>query len=125
MRALSINQPWAWAIVEAGKDIENRVWRTNYRGKFWIHAGKKFDVDGLHWICSRFPGIKLPTTWQMGGVIGSDTLVDCLQQHSSQWFFGPFGYTLKNAKPCRFRPCRGYLNFFKVGGKNDRVKRQR
>lgn len=27
--ALSIRQPWAWAIVYAGKDIENRTWPTN------------------------------------------------------------------------------------------------
>lgn len=24
--ALSIRQPWAWAILCAGKDIENRSW---------------------------------------------------------------------------------------------------
>lgn len=26
--ALSIRQPWAWAILHAGKDIENRDWHT-------------------------------------------------------------------------------------------------
>ena len=29
MKALSIRQPWAWAILHAGKDIENRDWRTD------------------------------------------------------------------------------------------------
>lgn len=25
--ALSVRQPWAWAIIHAGKDIENRSWQ--------------------------------------------------------------------------------------------------
>lgn len=37
--ALSIRQPWAWAICNAGKTIENRAWRScKYRGPVWIHA---------------------------------------------------------------------------------------
>ena len=24
LRAISIRQPWAWAVVHAGKDVENR-----------------------------------------------------------------------------------------------------
>ena len=28
MKALTIKQPWAWAIIHAGKDIENRDWVT-------------------------------------------------------------------------------------------------
>jgi hypothetical protein len=27
MKALSIRQPWAWAILHAGKDVENRDWK--------------------------------------------------------------------------------------------------
>lgn len=27
MKALSIRQPWAWAILNAGKDVENRDWK--------------------------------------------------------------------------------------------------
>lgn len=37
---LSIRQPWAWAILHAGKDIENRDWATRFRGPFLVHAGK-------------------------------------------------------------------------------------
>ena len=32
MKALSIHQPWAWAILNAGKTVENRTWSTNYQG---------------------------------------------------------------------------------------------
>jgi hypothetical protein len=41
MKALSIRQPWAWAILHAGKRIENRDWRScYYRGPILIHASK-------------------------------------------------------------------------------------
>ncbi len=42
MKALSIRQPWAWAILHAGKRIENRDWRAapSYRGPLLIHASK-------------------------------------------------------------------------------------
>ena len=36
--ALSIRQPWAWAICYAGKWIENRTRNATYRGPLWIHA---------------------------------------------------------------------------------------
>ena len=41
MKALSIQQPWAWAIVNGFKPVENRTWRTNYTGPLLIHAGKR------------------------------------------------------------------------------------
>jgi len=37
--ALTVKQPWAWAIAHAGKRIENRSWRMDYRGDLAIHAG--------------------------------------------------------------------------------------
>ncbi|WP_229215634.1 ASCH domain-containing protein [Duganella sp. CY15W] len=40
MKALSIRQPWAWLIVNGYKDIENRSWSTNVRGKVLVHASK-------------------------------------------------------------------------------------
>jgi hypothetical protein len=42
MKAISIRQPWAWAILHAGKRIENRAWRSppSYRGPLLIHAAK-------------------------------------------------------------------------------------
>lgn len=42
--ALSVRQPWAWLILHAGKDIENRTWRTRYRGPLLIHASKAIDT---------------------------------------------------------------------------------
>lgn len=39
-RALTVCQPWAELIVSGKKRVENRKWRTDYRGPLVIHAGK-------------------------------------------------------------------------------------
>ncbi len=44
--ALTVRQPYAWAIAEGFKPVENRGWRTNYRGLLAIHAAGRFD-DGF------------------------------------------------------------------------------
>ncbi|MHC4404130.1 MAG: ASCH domain-containing protein [Planctomycetota bacterium] len=40
MKALTICQPWAWAIIHGPKPVENRGWATKYRGPLAIHAGQ-------------------------------------------------------------------------------------
>jgi hypothetical protein len=42
-RGLTIKQPWAFAIAEGFKTIENRSRRINYRGTLLIHAGRTLD----------------------------------------------------------------------------------
>jgi hypothetical protein len=39
MRALTVQQPFAWAIAYGGKDVENRMRRITYRRLLAIHAG--------------------------------------------------------------------------------------
>lgn len=43
IRGLTIKQPWAFAIAEGFKTVENRSRRTNYRGQLLIHAGQNLD----------------------------------------------------------------------------------
>lgn len=80
MKALTVCQPWAWAIVHGPKTVENRSWATNYRGPLLIHAGKsrKFlrggidEIAGLH-------GIDVPVDELVyGAAVGIARLVDCL-----------------------------------------------
>ena len=40
MKAITVRPVWAWAIIYAGKNIENRSWRTHLRGPIAIHASK-------------------------------------------------------------------------------------
>lgn len=45
MKALTIRQPWAWAIVHGPKRLENRDWPgCSYRGPILIHASKNVGV---------------------------------------------------------------------------------
>lgn len=108
-RALSIMQPWAHLIVTGAKDIENRDWSTRFRGPVLIHAGKKYDGERGEASCM---GVALPDHFDMGGIVGEAEIVDCVTESSSPWFFGKFGFVLRNARPLPFRPCRGQLVFF-------------
>lgn len=111
MKVLSIQQPWAWAICNAGKDIENRNWPTNFRGEFLIHAGKKYDPDGYEFL-REFDIIPPSYEIHFGGIVGKATLVNCVTKHNSKWFFGPYGFVLANRKPLDFIPLKGQLGFF-------------
>ena len=116
MIALSIRQPWAWLIVNGHKDIENRSWPTKVRGTVLVHAGKRIDhedYDECVDICIDI-GAELPDKFDLGGIVGSVEIVDCVAKSDSPWFFGAYGFVLRNAKPLPFRPCRGQLGFFEV-----------
>ena len=123
--ALSIRQPWAWAIIHAGKDIENRSWPTNFRGRFYIHAAKgltraeyqdfiDFTGDRFRFTFPRHSPCPPVDQLQRGGIIGEAELVDCVREHASPWFTGKYGFVLRNAKPLPFRPLQGELGFFVV-----------
>jgi hypothetical protein len=114
MRAISIQQPWAWLIVNGHKPIENRDWPTKVRGWVAIHASKKFDMNGYGWVLSRFPKIALPRPdeFERGGIVGRARLTDCIDYSESAWFTGTFGFVFADAEPVTFQPCRGMLGFF-------------
>lgn len=120
MKALSILQPWAWAILHLGKDIENRTWRTNVRGRFLIHTGKGFDTDGYWHLrdtiddCRGWPAIPDREQFERGGIVGSAVLRDCVMASESKWFFGPYGFVLQGIKRMVFLPYRGERGFFEV-----------
>lgn len=115
MKALSILQPWAWLIVAGHKPVENRRWFTHYRGPVLVHAGKKWGAEqrkDLLLIRQHFPHIKFPEAFDLGGIVGSVSLVDCVSDMDNPWFFGPYGFILENPVQLSFLPCRGSLGFF-------------
>lgn len=114
---LSIRQPWAWLIVNGYKDIENRTWSTHFRGKVLIHASKKWDEDfepADERVLGEEMGIILPNKFDFGGIVGIAEITDCINKSKSPWFFGPYGFTLANAKPLPFYPCKGKMGFFRL-----------
>lgn len=118
MLALSIQQPWAWLIVNGHKDIENRTWFTRTRGMIHVHTGQKFDKEGYEWIKREFPEIAMPAAseFERGGIVGRVRITGCVTASPSKWFFGRFGFTLADAAPCEFRQYKGELKFFEVKG---------
>jgi hypothetical protein len=120
VRTLSIRQPWAWLILNAGKDIENRDWPTQYRGLVLIHAGKGMTRDEYESADSTaalvVPHIDLPPhkALERGGIVGIAEITGCVTKSDSPWFFGLYGFVLRNARPLPFMPWRGQLGFFDV-----------
>ena len=47
MRAITVQQPWAWAILHGGKNVENRTGLWRYRGPLAIHAGTRLSDRGM------------------------------------------------------------------------------
>lgn len=45
MKTLTIKEPFATLIINGYKTYEFRSWKTNYRGKILIHAGKTLEKE--------------------------------------------------------------------------------
>jgi hypothetical protein len=141
MIALSIRQPWAWLILNAGKGIENRTWPTKFRGRFLIHAAKGCTFREHQEAVSFMRSIRgqsvamAPSRWasaldqdrwragerqpiEYGGIVGEVEIVDCVRQSDSPWFTGAFmghyGFVLRDPKPLPFRPMPGRPGFFEA-----------
>lgn len=140
MRALTVRQPWAWAIVHGGKDVENRSRNIagTYRGPVAIHAGLAFDTDyDLSLLARLVPTWDAPVTtfdpWQhrpdgvRGAVIGVADLtdahvsIDCWNpseqkdDHCSPWAMPGHHLVLANPRPlARPIPWRGALGLWTV-----------
>lgn len=115
---LSIRQPWAWLVINGHKPVENRTWSSRYRGPLLIHAGKQMAADAreaidlaVGLVAEALPDwTKLPR----GGIVGRVEMVDCVEDHPSMWFFGPYGFVFERAEPLPFRPLRGQRGFWDV-----------
>lgn len=88
MKAITIHNPWAWAIIHGAphKNIENRSWKTDYRGDLLIHAGNS--RKSLKYINSvnRLSNCQCnETDFYYGYIIGKVTLVDITRQARSRW----------------------------------------
>lgn len=112
--ALSIQQPWAWLILNAGKDVENRNWFSNYRGELYIHASKTFDQKGYDIVKLEFPDIAMPQPdeFERGGIVGKVNMTDVVSDSVSDWFVGPWGFVFENPERVDFIPLRGHQSIF-------------
>ena len=125
--ALSIRQPWAWAILRFGKDVENRTWDgiTRHRGLIIIHAPlcRERDLDGQWWLdrTGQLPPTELPLGAFVGTVqlVGAHRAVSCYLRPGgcSPWAIAEPGYQhLELADPRPFAepiPGKGRLGFWR------------
>lgn len=131
MKALSIRAPWWYAILHAGKDIENRSWPTNLRGRVLIQAStwwgweeiqddwetiKHIRVSEGHLAPVAYPQFTWRNMQEMSGcIVGSVEIVDCVRESKSPWFFGRYGFVLRDpeiiSSPNRVK---GALGFFEA-----------
>jgi len=115
---ISILQPYAWLIVIGIKPVENRTWATKFRGRILIHAGLKYPKgeyadDRENWTDM---GHQYPARDEMiGGIVGEAVITDCVTEHPSEWFNGPFGFVLAQPKAYpKLIPYRGRLGIFQA-----------
>ena len=83
MYALTIKQPWASLIMAGLKRVENRTWRTNYRGPLAIHAGRTVDRDAAETLDAA--GID-PQDFEdapRGVILGVVDLIDVIEMDSA------------------------------------------
>lgn len=129
MRAITLHQPWSWAIAHAGKRIENRDWGPPswiIGKKIAIHAGKKLEKDAADDLRHQATGgtipmegliiaVPVPDVFVQGAIESVATVIGWCEgisethpQHG--WFCGPRGWVLAAdvfvlPEPV---PCRGY-----------------
>jgi hypothetical protein len=127
VRAISLWQPWATAIVVGSKRIETRHWTTKYRGPLAIHAAKRWDRQQREFASVEFTLGRLPRRLPFGAVIATARLVDvqpteelaltasAVERLYGNYEFGRFGWLLEDvvALPEPI-PYRGGQSFFTV-----------
>ncbi|SRR6266568_274766 len=110
MRALTIRQPWAWAILHGHKTIENRKKpppASMIGQTFAIHSAQKFDEADYLDCAKQLPGKKIPEALPVSSLIatakllGSFTVGDPVEAFAlpDDWASGPFCYVLGDIAP--------------------------
>jgi hypothetical protein len=84
VRMLTVRQPWAWALIYAAKNVENRSRYFSYRGTLVIHAGQSVDPAGVEFL--RSAGIEPPAEALAGGyIVGRVEVTGCTGDSTSRW----------------------------------------
>lgn len=73
MKVITVKQPFASLIVAGIKEYEFRTWKSKYRGKLLIHAGKGVDKKAME----KFKSYNLE--YPMGCIIAICDMVDCVK----------------------------------------------
>ncbi len=120
MKAISVKQPWAWAIAYKQKTIETRTWWTNYRGPLLIASSLKPDRTLLDWFIKE-TGQHIENQMEYGKAIAVAELVDCRpmtekDQDAALCDIYPkaFSWVLENVRTINPFPVKGQLGLYEV-----------
>lgn len=130
-KVLSVRQPWAWAIVEAGKDVENRSRPTKHRGPLAIHVSTfhkwheiAVDAQSMSGLIRQTSLTRGDLEKSLGCVIGIVDVVDCIRDSSSRWAIpGQWHWVLDNQRRVRPVPIVGRLGIFEREIELEELKR--
>ena len=121
MKALSVKQPWVYAILREGKDIENRSWQRSFRGWLALHASAQPRRDAV------FPrGIRVPelATLDYSAICGVARVMDIVSKSRSKWFWRTddgttnYGWVLADVTALKTPiSCKGALGLWEVSPK--------
>lgn len=78
MKVLSLTEPYATIIKEGKKKIETRSWKTNYRGKLYIHASST-KIPKEYKENKDLMALVDINKLNYGNIICSCELVDCIE----------------------------------------------
>jgi hypothetical protein len=134
MRALTVRNPWAWAIVHGGKDVENRAQTWGYRGMLAIHAGAGWSREGeLDLRCGRaYNAAAGQPPFVFGAIIGVANLIDvhrategcCVSQWADASYNGSKATHLVLTDRQALRqpvPAKGVLGLWQIGPQTERA----
>ena len=135
MRALSIRQPWAFAVVVGAKTVENRTWSSTYVGPLAIHASRREEREAVPEVLRMVHGQLRPPfdmerlrrlyeeNKRLGCVVGQVEMTGCTKGGDAgtwdeamvRWFKGPFGFVFENARiATQPIPFRGRLGLWEL-----------
>ena len=75
MKALSVRQPWAYALVDGAKTLEIRGWKTEHRGRLLICASKA--PNNVFWRSETEDGREAFLLFPAGCMIGVVDVLGC------------------------------------------------
>lgn len=143
MFAITVQQPWAWAIIHGGKNVENRTriqgWRRAQGERIAIHAGRRWSQrgefhEGVIAACADLTR-DARTLNTLGAVIGTvhvhevhyaDADADCdpeicaawgeqaYREHGGQYRAGIVHLVLTDPRPCDPIDARGQLGLWRL-----------
>jgi hypothetical protein len=126
--------PYAWLICKGFKPVENRSWKTDFRGRIYIHASQTIDHAAFRYLPATLPhkiisqfmpdGIAPTGMFKTGAIIGEVDVIDCKFRFPDEnanlysvWHVpGQWGWILAN--PAFYDlpvPYKGRQRLFEVG----------